>query len=87
LSPTCYPGSGAPLGYGHAYGNVSANRSDLAAWRRAASELGVIENKHELLAAFADIEDRFENLETQVDDLIERIDIESGREEEMRRGK
>jgi hypothetical protein len=40
-----------------------------------------------LFAAFADIEDHFEPLEVQVNDLVERIDLDLEREVDMRRGK
>jgi hypothetical protein len=67
--------------------SVEYNLADLARWRQAIADLGLVDGKHELFAAFADIEDHFEKLETQMGDLVERIDIETQRKEEIRRGK
>jgi hypothetical protein len=66
---------------------VKYNFADLARWRQAIADMGLVDGKYELFAAFADIEDQFEPLKAQMDDLVERIDIEMEREEEIRRGK
>jgi hypothetical protein len=66
---------------------VKYNFADIARWREAVRAMHVLEGKQELFAAFADIEDRFEPLEQQVNDLVERIDLELEREIEMQRGK
>ena len=66
---------------------VKYNFADLARWRQAVSAMGLVDGKRELFAAFADIEDHFEGLETQMHDLIERISLEFQREQEIRRGK
>ena len=61
--------------------------SDAPRWREAVKRLDALDNKPSLFAAFADIEEDFEPLETHVDGLAELIDLEEQRAEEVRRGK
>jgi hypothetical protein len=57
--------------------------ADLAQWRQAVDSLQQVSDKLELFAGFADIEDAFEEFETQLNDMMERIDLEMQTEEEM----
>lgn len=61
--------------------------SDLARWRHKVADLQVVNDKLELFAAFADIEDEFEPFEERMTKLDVRIDIEIQDEIDRRRGK
>lgn len=60
---------------------------DLIRWRQAIEELRTLDGELALFAAFADIEDDFEPLEVQIDNLVERIDYEVQLADDIRRGK
>ena len=56
-------------------------------WRQSVASINELNDKLDLFANFADIEDEFEPFEIQVDGLVERVDFEVQREEDLRRGK
>jgi hypothetical protein len=60
--------------------------SDLATWRQALADMQALDDKLELFAMFADIEDDFEPLEVQIGELVDRIDHEMQMEADIRRG-
>ncbi|HKR58693.1 MAG TPA: hypothetical protein VJS64_03080 [Pyrinomonadaceae bacterium] len=61
--------------------------SDFARWRQSVADMQALGDKLELFAAFADIEDSFEPLEVQVEELVERIDHEAQMQTDIERGK
>jgi hypothetical protein len=66
---------------------VRYEESDLAEWRQQVADLQVLDDKLELFAAFADIEDAFEPFEAQVTELDIRIEHEQELELDRLRGK
>lgn len=60
--------------------------NDLDQWRCGVADLQDVEGKLELFAAFADVENSFEEFEAQVNDLELRIQLEEQMADEIRHG-
>jgi hypothetical protein len=61
--------------------------TDLRRWRSSAAVMRSIDDRLELFAAFADIEDDFEPCEVHIDRLAEQVDREIERKIDIERGK
>jgi hypothetical protein len=63
------------------------SQASITRWKASIKSIDKLNEKLDLFAAFADIEDDFEPFENQVDSLVERLDFQFQREEDLRRGK